>query len=610
MGIKSIVPSQVLNSNGEPTLKVRMVAENGTSSWFIVPAGSSLGIGEAEKKTDNGDSYGGKSVASCVDLINKIVSPKFIGYPLKHQDDFDSLVIALDGTDNKQNLGANTILALSGAYFKLSAKLSKKPLWQYIAENRKTTPKFPRIYANLVGGGKHAPGLDIQEFMIVPKSTNPIESIEMIVQVYQTIKTIMVSLYGPAAQLVGDEGAIAPVGVRTEVVLEAIANLREKMDSKFEIALDIAANSFYNGKNYVFEGNNAHASDLLAAYQAWDQKFDLFSLEDPFAETDLEGLELLKSIPSESKPFQIISDDFTVTDSRKINDFAKEKVFDGIIIKPDQVGSISEMFAAIDMAREVGNEVIISHRSGESNDDFIVDLAYGVGAYGIKVGAPVRGERIAKYNRLLEIQYSLDSTQPSKESANMPTQSAVLNTIDGPRPKPLKSIDGDIQAPPKAMTPPRPVTPSATRDDKFANTNNFPPQPPRVTPPISNLEPPTPIAKAPKPPLIPPQPSETKAPVIGQSNDSDIIPTSIPPAMPSPVIAPAITSSTQSAEHPVVLPNTAPASQPITIPATPSSTLVSGFPEAVNELNPLNRSRDEFEDNTASANNNGPASAL
>ena len=278
MGIKKIIPSQILNSNGEPTLKVRMISENGKSASFSVPGGASLGKDEAVKKFDNAASYAGKSVNGNVETINKVIAPKFIGYPLGHQEDFDSLIIALDGSQNKENLGSNTILALSGAYFKLSAKLSDKPLWQYIAELLKFSPEFPRIYANLVGGGKHAPGLDIQEFMIVPATNKPNQAIEQIAQTYQTVKTIMTSLYGPTARLSGDEGAIAPVGARTEVVLEALSNLNQKSENKFDIALDVAANSFFDGKDYNFEGQMIHASDLMTVYQGWATKFGLYSI--------------------------------------------------------------------------------------------------------------------------------------------------------------------------------------------------------------------------------------------------------------------------------------------------------------------------------------------
>ncbi|MEI6581718.1 MAG: hypothetical protein WCN86_02495 [bacterium] len=461
MGIKSIIPSQVLNSNGDPTIKVTMVAENGVAAYFTVPSGASLGSKEVAQKTDGTDSYNGKSVNGSIKLIAGVVAPKFIGYPIGHQSDFDSLLIALDGSENKQNLGGNTILAMSGAYFKLSAKLSEKPLWQYIAEDRKTSPAFPRIFANLVGGGKHAPGLDIQEFMIVPKSNKPIEAIEQIVQTFHTLTTIMVSLYGPGAQLAGTEGAIAPIGASTEVVLEALSNLNAKNGKTFEIALDVAANSFFDGKSYNFEGQSIHASDLLAVYQGWDSKFDLYSIEDPFAEADIEGTELLKTMPKDKKPFKVIADDYTVTNASLIAEFSKDKLFDGVIIKPDQVGSISEMFTAIDAAKQAGLDIIVSHRSGESNDDFIVDLAYGIGAAGIKIGAPNHGERIAKYNRLLEIQYSLNSSQEQLDS--------TLDLDQKPTATPLESSAGKVAA----MAVPTPVekisvAPSAVSDDTIS----------------------------------------------------------------------------------------------------------------------------------------------
>jgi enolase len=423
MGIKNIIPSQVLNSRGEPTVKVKMVAENGKTASFVVPGGASVGKNEAVKKFDGGDVYGGKSVLDNIKSIKTVIAPKFIGYPLDHQEDFDSLLIALDGTPTKENLGSNTILALSVAYYKLSAKLSNKPLWQYTAEKLKTSPEFPRIYANLVGGGKHAPGLDIQEFMIVPQSKKPNEAIEEIVRVYETVKTIMTSLYGPTGKLSGDEGAIAPLGARTEVVLEALSGLSQKSEKKFDIALDVAANSFYDGKNYSFEGQSVHANDLMAVYQDWNNKFGLYSIEDPFAEDDLEGIELLKTTPREKGSFMVIGDDFTVTNSEKIKEYSENKIIDGVIIKPDQVGSMSEVINAIMTSKQAGLKIIVSHRSGENNDGFIVDLAYAIGADGIKIGAPNRGERIAKYNRLLDIENDLKAVSGDVDDVAQ-TQSA------------------------------------------------------------------------------------------------------------------------------------------------------------------------------------------
>jgi enolase len=542
MGIKSIIPSQVLNSRGEPTVKVEMTSENGITASFVVPGGASVGEGEAIKKTDNNQSYNGKSVNNNVEIINQVIAPKFIGYPLGHQSDFDSLLIALDGSNNKENLGANTILAMSGAYYKLSAKLSEKPLWQYIAEDQGTNPQFPRIFANLIGGGKHAPGLDIQEFMIIPQGNNPIESIEQIVQVYQTLKTIMMSLYGPTAKLSGDEGAIAPVGARTEVVLEALSNLNSKLESKFDIALDVAANSFYDGKSYAFEGQSVHANDLLTVYQDWNNKFGLYSIEDPVAETDLEGIELLKTMPKDKKSFMVIGDDFTVTSPPKIKEFADNKIIDGVIIKPDQVGSISEMFNAARVAKESGLKIIVSHRSGESNDDFIVDLAYGLGADGIKVGAPNRGERIAKYNRLLEIQYNLDALQsqnaPVETSAPKPIENPIEASSHNPepteptKPEPMQSAEHTPREPSmrnisfghkdNALASPKaeevhqrnPIQPSPSEEESLHNEKN------------SSLESATPTPKEPAISGIKVHPADEPEGIMTQTNPQDNEPNS------------------------------------------------------------------------------------
>lgn len=509
MGIKSIIPSQVLDSRGEPTLKVKMIADNGRYSYFVVPSGASTGANEAKKKLDaNQQNFGGKTVYDCIDLINKSIAPKFIGYPLDHQGDFDSLLIALDGTQNKENLGGNTILALSGAYYKLSAKLSEKPLWQYIAEKQGTNPSFPSIYANLIGGGKHAPGLEIQEFMMVPQTKKPIEAIEQIVQVYGTLRTIMVGLYGPSAKLVSDEGAIAPIGARTEVVLEALSNLSSKAENKFDIALDSAANSFFDGQLYNFESQQLHASDLMKIYEQLDTKFNIASIEDPFAENDLEGLELIKTTPKDKRKFKVISDDYTVTSAERIAEFGKEKIFDGTIIKPDQVGSISEMFEAVQTAKQIGQEIIISHRSGESNDSFIVDLAYGLGANGIKIGSPARGERIAKYNRILEIAYSLEENQ-----LRQPIQ---------PAPSALKT---------QAEPSPTGIMPLKTPGEPFMPPSKPAPEPVQQAISKPQVEPPkTPVDNMPSPPPSPaneappsPEPKEVESKQDSMKSEPEIV---------------------------------------------------------------------------------------
>ncbi len=505
MNIKQITPYQILDSRGEPTIMVRMISDSGNSAEFAVPAGASRGANEAAEKRDGGVDFNGKGVSSCIEIITQVIAPKFIGYPLNQQDDFDGLLIALDGSEKKANLGGNTLLGLSGAYLKLSAQESEKPLWQYIAEANQTTPEFPRLFANIIGGGKHAPGLDIQEYMVVPATNTPTDAIKVIYNVYHTIQKVMQNLYGPSAKLVGDEGGLAPIGTNTEVILEAFSQLNSKLEMKFDVALDAAANTFYKDGVYTIENQQLHASDLLKLYEAWDAKFPIYSIEDPFAENDVEGIELLKTLPKPEKPFLIIADDYTVTNKARIEELQKDELFDGVIIKPNQVGTITETFEAIKAARTSKAKVIISHRSGETNDDFVVDLAYGVGAMGMKLGAPMRGERVAKYNRLLEIQADLDANQASASVAtpqNTPTPAATekSNSIIPPTPMTTPPMMNTSSTQP-AVAPPTTQAPPAT------STNN-PSNPPAASPAqtLPNTPLPTP------PPSTPPAPGPQLSP--------------------------------------------------------------------------------------------------
>lgn len=478
MTIKQITPYQILDSRGEPTLLVVMVSENGNRAKFAVPAGSSFGKDEAKEKRDGQGPYDGKGVLSCIDVINNTISPKFIGYPLDQLEDFDGLLIALDGSERKENLGSNTLLALSGAYLKLSALEKDRPLWQYIAEYNNTSPEFPQLFASIVGGGTHAPGLEIQEFMIVPQNTTPSVATQVIYEVYHKVRAIMESLYGPSAQLVGDEGGLAPVGTNTEVILEALSQLNGKVSSSYEIALDASANNFYKDGLYDIEAQKLHSSDLFKLYEAWDNKFNLYAIEDPFAENDIEGNEIIKNMGAKPKPFLLLSDDYTVTNKAKIEQLQQAMMFDGIVVKPNQVGTFTETFQAIKAARDSKAKVIISQRIGETTDSLIADLAYGVGAMGLKIGAPARGERIAKYNRLLEIEADLDTNQrqagrdnvvippSSSERAGTQNSQPTLPTQNQPQPigaatpasvayqAPKSPLTGSLPTPTQSTPPP------------------------------------------------------------------------------------------------------------------------------------------------------------
>lgn len=484
MTIRQIIPYQILDSRGEPTLLVVMVSDSGKRAKFAVPSGSSFGNDEATEKRDGQGAYDGKGVLSCIELIDNTIAPKFIGYPLDQLEDFDGLLIALDGSEKKENLGANTLLALSGAYLKLSALEKEQPLWQYIAEHNNTSPEFPQLFASIVGGGTHAPGLEIQEFMIVPQNTAPSAATQVIYEVYHKVRGIMENLYGSSAQLVGDEGGLAPVGTNTEVILEALSQLNGKVSSKYEIALDASGNNMYKDGLYNIETQKLHSSDLFKLYQDWDNKFNLYAIEDPFAENDLEGSEIIKGMATKPKPFLLLADDYTVTSKAKIEQLQPEMMFDGIVIKPNQVGTFTETFQAINAARSSKAKVIISQRIGETTDSLIADLAYGVGAMGLKIGAPARGERIAKYNRLLEIEADLDTNQKQsgRDNVVIPPSSTEKAGNQSNQPIPAQSQPQPVGAAASATSYQAPKSP-LTDTLPTSTPSPAPVQPPSIAAP-------------------------------------------------------------------------------------------------------------------------------
>lgn len=464
MSIASIQSYQVLDSRGEPTIRVRMSSESGLVRQFDAPSGTSVSGLEAKAIFDGGASYAGHAVSESVDIINSIIGPKFIGYPLSHQEDFDSLITALDGTLDRSRLGTQTLTALSGAYFLLSCAEQKQPVWMVVADLLKTKPALPRLYANLVAGGAHAPGLDLQEFMIVPKTTSPSLATALIYDVRSTLQSIFQSLYGPAVQLSSEEGAMAPIGATSEVVLEAMQQLQAKFNNSYDIALDAAANHFFTNGTYTLARQTYDMQQLGGQYMAWDQKYPLLSVEDPFAEQDIEGLKYLAGQPS--KKFFVVGDDSTATDAERIRVLAEQKLIGAVIIKPNQAGTMTDMFKAIRAAQSLGLKIIISHRSGETNDIMLADLAFGIGAFGIKLGAPARGERVAKYNRLIEI----ESDQGLLPQVTAPAP--VATPAPAAPQQPIASSPAPAPLPQPPIAPAPPVTPVA------------PPQPPAIPQPV------------------------------------------------------------------------------------------------------------------------------
>lgn len=505
MQIASIKAYQVLDSRGEPTIRVRMESASGNHARFDAPSSLSVGVREAKERRDNaGGGYDGNTVTGNIEAIENIIAPKFIGYPLAHQADFDTLLNALDGTPDKSNLGSNTLTAMSGAYFLLSCYEQDKEVWRATADILGTTPDMPRLYANLVSGGAHAPGLDVQEFMIVPKSTDPAAALELIYSVNHTAKQIFRSLYGPSVELVSEEGSMAPIGIATETVLEAFEQLSRRYNQAYQIALDMAAYNLFQDGQYTLGGQAISMDQLGATYMQWDQRFPILSIEDPFAENDIEGLKYLLTQPS--RKFMAIGDATTATAAGRIAELGQQRLIGGAVIKPDQTGTITEMLDAIRAALQSGVKVILAHRSGETNDTYLADIAYGVGAFGLKAGAPVRGERVAKYNRLIEI---ADDIRPPAQPVQQNTTAAVnpgLAPLPPQSPPPTPPAPPVMPAPPVNQIPPTPQAPppaqtaSAIHFDRPLYPTPAPPSP--QAPPLTPIQSPPPIP-TPRPRISP-----------------------------------------------------------------------------------------------------------
>ena len=323
------------------------------------------------------------------------------------QAKIDKLMIKLDGTPNKANLGANAILPVSMAVLRAGAASKKLPLWKYIAKLSKTkNVKLPQPSVLLVEGGKHAGNeLDIQEFMIVPQEESFREMIRKASEIYHCLRDILSDKYGKKVTNVGFEGGFSvPILGKTEEVLEFIntAIKRSGYENKAKIAIDAAASVFFRNGNYEFEGFKVKKEELLDFYSSLCQKYDISSIEDPFHEEDSEGFKMITK--KLGKKITVIGDDLLVTNKERIKEAVKGKTCNGLLLKLNQIGTVTETLEAADLAKKAKWKIMVSHRSGDTTDDFIADLAVGIGADFIKSGAPARGERVAKYNRLIKIE--------------------------------------------------------------------------------------------------------------------------------------------------------------------------------------------------------------
>lgn len=417
--ISSINSRWILDSRGYPTVRTTVVIDQqgkkavGSSS---VPSGASTGSHEALELRDNGKQFLGKGVDIAVDNVLSKIGQQIIGREFSSSVEVDKFVLTLDKSENKSELGANAILSISMAVNRAYASLYNLDLWQYLRRMYFSTlpsvSKFPRLMSNVLNGGMHADNdLDIQEFMIVPNTGDIENDVRLSSEIYLTLKNILKSK-GLNTNL-GDEGGYAPkLSTATETLDLLQTAIVEAGYSRLEcdLAMDVAATEFFDTETqtYKLEDQALSSSKIVDYYRDLNDKYSFLSIEDPLAEDDIVGWNVATA--TLGKKMYLIGDDLFVTNPERFKKVGLEnKIANGVLIKLNQIGSVLETCEMINLAKESGYITIISHRSGETADDFIADLAYASQSEFIKLGAPARGERVAKYNRLLEIKESLES---------------------------------------------------------------------------------------------------------------------------------------------------------------------------------------------------------
>ena len=409
--IEDIVARQILDSRGNPTVEVDVKLSGGIIGRAAVPSGASTGIFEALELRDcDPHKFCGKSVMKAVNNINNLIAPELIGEKATHQKEIDTFMIDMDGTENKSKLGANAILGVSLACAKAASMAYEMSLYRYLGGINALTLPVPMM--NIINGGAHADNnIDFQEFMIAPVGAeNFHHSLQMGAEVFHSLKSILKSRN--LATSVGDEGGFAPnlqsnsEGV--EVIIEAIQKAGYTTD-QVKICLDVASSEFYENGIYRLKGENKEMNnaEMAGFLKDWVNKYPIISIEDGMAEQDWDGWEILtREIGSRC---QLVGDDLFVTNTRRLAEGIRRKVANSILIKVNQIGTLSETLDAISMAHAAGYTSIISHRSGETEDSFIADLAVAVNSGQIKTGSMSRSDRIAKYNQLLRIEEKLGS---------------------------------------------------------------------------------------------------------------------------------------------------------------------------------------------------------
>ncbi len=402
---------EILDSRGNPTISTEVILSSGTVGKAAVPSGASTGTYEAlELRDGNPSRYFGKGVLKAVANVKEIIAPQIIGLDALEQEEIDKRLIQLDGTSSKKKLGANAILSVSMATAHAASQAMSLPLYSYLG--KRETYRLPVPLINILNGGSHAGNnVDIQEFMIVPTgSPNFSEAIRMSAEVFHHLKKILQKKDYSTA--VGDEGGFAP-NLKSneealELILESIQNAGYKPGKDIFLAIDVAASEFFTDKKYFFkksDGSKRSSDEMINFYESLVQKYPIISIEDGFAEDDWEGWNLMTE--ELGHRIQIVGDDIFVTNLERFKKGVEMKIGNSILIKLNQIGTLSETIETVRYAQEKEYSTVISHRSGETEDTFIADLSVAVDSGQIKTGSLSRSERVAKYNRLLEIEEEL-----------------------------------------------------------------------------------------------------------------------------------------------------------------------------------------------------------
>ena len=412
--INSIQAIQIIDSRGTPTVSCKVILDNGIYATSMVPSGASTGSREALELRDHNSDFMGKGVSKAVANINEVIAPTLIGMDVTNQQEIDEKMLALDGTSSKSKLGANAILGVSLAVLNSGSKALKQPLYKYINQvffninGEKPKMRMPTPMLNIINGGEHANNnIDIQEFMIMPVGAdNFSQAMQWSIEIYSDLKNILNS--NGLSTSVGDEGGFAPNlqsnQEAIELIIQAIRNNGLTEGKDVGIALDCAASEFYNDGiyNLASESNQLNSNEFTNYLKELTQKYPIFSIEDGMDESDFEGWKnLTKTLGDKC---QLVGDDLFVTNSIELQRGIDDSLANSILIKFNQIGTITETMRTIHLGNMNGFKSIISHRSGETEDSTIADLCVGLGTGQIKTGAPCRSDRVAKYNRLLWIE--------------------------------------------------------------------------------------------------------------------------------------------------------------------------------------------------------------